>query len=595
VKSVLLLFEGYPSTPAYKPLLDGIGQKLKEAYGDEHNMHIEFLNFEKLSSADYPKSKFDLINEKYRNITLDLLICYGKKALEILNENADSHLLNLPTITTDLDFSKYGYPLDLNLNKKTLRVGLKFNIEKTILSALELFPAASSIYFISGVSAFDKRMLSVSVQAANAINTGKDIKVINDLSMDEILKRVRVIPDNSLIFIPVFVTDNNLVPYYNPEAIKLISHETKVPVIILSDMGMGNGSIGGYLLSFSKAGLFIGKSAIDILNGKEPNLITVSESDYYEYIFDWRELKRLNLLGSKSLPEGSKILFEEIKPMDKYKWFGGVGLLFIVLQSILIAALIKLNKRQKLMTQKIIDTESRYNRFLHEDRSLRLGQLTASLSHELNQPFTAILSNAQAGINFINSNQATPELLKEIFQKIVDNDKRGASVLSSIRGMLKLEIREKEKTDLNYLIEEVVTVFEGEASKLSTKLFVQLKDTPIYVLADKIQIQQVILNLIFNASQSMERSDTKNKTIDITQSVNDEDIVVSIRDYGNGIDESILAKVFNPFVTSRSEGMGIGLPICRSIIEDHGGKIWAENLPEGGAKFSFSLKMMKDE
>jgi C4-dicarboxylate-specific signal transduction histidine kinase len=288
-------------------------------------------------------------------------------------------------------------------------------------------------------------------------------------------------------------------------------------------------------------------------------------------------------------------LFEEINPIDKYKWFGGVGLLFIVLQSILIAALIKLNKRQKLMTQKIIDTESRYNRFLHEDRSLRLGQLTASLSHELNQPFTAILSNAQAGINFINSNQATPELLKEIFQKIVDNDKRGASVLSSIRGMLKLEIREKEKTDLNYLIEEVVTVFEGEASKLSTKLFVQLKDTPIYVLADKIQIQQVILNLIFNASQSMERSDTKNKTIDITQSVSDEDIVVSIRDYGNGIDESILAKVFNPFVTSKSEGMGMGLAICRSIIEDHGGKIWAENLPEGGAKFSFSLKMIKDE
>jgi two-component system, LuxR family, sensor kinase FixL len=120
-----------------------------------------------------------------------------------------------------------------------------------------------------------------------------------------------------------------------------------------------------------------------------------------------------------------------------------------VLQSLLIANLIRLNRNQKLMTKKIIETENKYREFLHEDRSLRLGQLTASLSHELNQPLTAILSNAQAGINFVNSNEATPELLKEIFQKIVDNDKRGASILSSIRGMLKLESREKEKVNVN--------------------------------------------------------------------------------------------------------------------------------------------------
>jgi len=241
------------------------------------------------------------------------------------------------------------------------------------------------------------------------------------------------------------------------------------------------------------------------------------------------------------------------------------------------------------MTKKIIESENKYIEFLHEDRSLRLGQLSASLSHELNQPLTAILSNAQAGINFVNSNEATPELLKEIFQKIVDNDKRGASILSSIRAMLKLETREKEKVNINELILEVAAVYQNEANRREQTLSISLPDEQVFVLADRIQIQQVLLNLIFNASQSMEKIGRRNNAINITQVIDDDNVIVSVRDYGQGIDESIKDKLFKPFVTLKKEGMGIGLSICRSIIEDQGGKIWAENMPDGGAKFSFSI------
>jgi C4-dicarboxylate-specific signal transduction histidine kinase len=225
---------------------------------------------------------------------------------------------------------------------------------------------------------------------------------------------------------------------------------------------------------------------------------------------------------------------------------------------------------------------------------LRLGQLTSSLSHELNQPLTAILSTAQAGINFINSNEATPELLKQIFQKIVENDKRGASILSSIRGMMKLESREKEKVNLNSLIDEVASVYRNEASLRDIKLSVTLTDEPVYIFADGIQIQQVLLNLILNASQSMQRANSEHNAIDISQTTNNGEVVISVRDYGNGIDESIKEKLFKPFVTLKKEGMGIGLSICRSIIEDHEGKIWAENMTDGGANFSFSLKIFED-
>ena len=230
-------------------------------------------------------------------------------------------------------------------------------------------------------------------------------------------------------------------------------------------MGLGEGSIGGYLLSFKNVGLISGVIAIKILNGADPNSFKITERDYYEYVFDWKQLKSWNLINSDLIPDGSTIMYEDISFVNKYKWVGGLVLLFIVMQTLLIANFIRLNRNQKVMTKKIMDSENRYRDFLHQDRSLRLGQLTASLSHEINQPLTAILSTAQAGINFIDSNEANPEFLKQILQKIVDNDKRTASILSSIRGMLKLENREKERVNLNFLIDDIITVYNGEAVK----------------------------------------------------------------------------------------------------------------------------------
>jgi signal transduction histidine kinase len=594
-KNILILFSLVPTTPAYRTILDGIRQKLNQEYGDAYRLHQEYLETDRSNDEAYQKERFNLYNEKYRELNIDLLILVGINIVPTIKKYADDYLLNLPTVSLDYDFSNYGYPTEIILNDKTAPIRMIINAEKSISTALGLFPEADTVYFICGSSTYDKLFLDVSRQAAKKVLKDMNVVFITDIEMDDLLRQLHNLSGKSIIFIPNFIRDKKMIPYFNPEAIRLIRWGSNRPVFNYSDTGFGEGSIGGYVISFEKVGLLTGEFAVKILNGVDPNSIKVNEDDYYSYLFDWRELKRWKIENSKVIPANSIIKFREINFLDEYKWIIGVVLLFVVLQTLLIANLIRLNRNQKTMTQEIIESENRYREFIHEDRILRLGQLTASLSHELNQPLTAILSNAQAGINFINSNEATPELLKQIFQRIVENDKRGASVLHSIRGMLKLENREKEKTNLNFLIEEIVNVFQSEAGKLLTKISVQLSQQTAYILADKIQIQQVLLNFILNASQSMERSKIRNKEINITQSISDENVVVSVRDYGKGIDESIKEKVFNPIITTKSEGMGIGLAICRSIIEDHGGKIWAENLPDGGAKFSFSLKLIKDE
>jgi len=123
----------------------------------------------------------------------------------------------------------------------------------------------------------------------------------------------------------------------------------------------------------------------------------------------------------------------------------------------------------------------------------------------------------------------------------------------------------------------------------------KLTSEPVFIKADPIQIQQVIHNLMSNALQAMGEVISDNKKITITEIKAGDEVVVSVRDYGHGIDERITPKIFIPFVTTKKEGLGIGLAISRSIIDDHRGRIWAENKPDGGAEFSFSLKILKDE
>ncbi len=594
-KNILILYALAPSRPAYKAISDGIRTKLTEAYGDDYNLRMEYLETERYPEGEYPKGKFELFNEKYKNIKLDLLILVGTDIIKPVKSFADSHLLNLPTIAIDYDFSLYGHPSDLSLNDHTTEIRIKVDVGKIISANLSLFPDTKLVYFICGESITDRFFCSISQEAVKTIAGDREISFLTEVSMDEVLEAVRHLPEHSIILVPYFNVDSKQVPYYNPEAIRLISMAANAPVFGYSDMGFGEGALGGYIFSFKEIGRLAGETAVKILNGTDPNSIIINESDYYEYLFDWRELKRWDLVNSPLIPEGSHIQFEEISFFNKYKLIIILTVLFLVLQSLLIFNLVRLNRKQKLVTRQLIETENKFRDLVREDRILRIGQLTASLSHELNQPLTAILSTAQAGIRFIDSNNANPELLKEIFQNIVEDDKRTASILSSIRGMMKLEKREKDKVNLNTLMEEIISIYHSEAIKKRIKLNVKLADQAVYILADQIQIQQVIMNFILNAMQSIEKINANNRLVIITERFDDEYVYVSVRDYGEGITDALKPKLFKPFVTSKKEGSGIGLAISRAIIDDHQGKIWAENMPDGGAAFSFSLKIYKDE
>jgi PAS domain S-box-containing protein len=232
---------------------------------------------------------------------------------------------------------------------------------------------------------------------------------------------------------------------------------------------------------------------------------------------------------------------------------------------------------------------------LRMERVSRMGELTASLAHELNQPLTAILSNARAALRFLQSDRLDLGELREILQDIANDDKRASDIIRGVRSMLKQEEVEQDTISINDIVRDMISLFHSEAIIRNIEVEMDLADPLPLVHVDRVQIQQVILNLIMNASEIMSHSEPGGRKIILKTCPIDHDMVqVAVRDFGPGIEEKDLDHIFNPFFTTKRSGLGMGLSISRSIIEAHGGRIWVENNPDKGVTFYFEIPILTD-
>jgi PAS domain S-box-containing protein len=224
----------------------------------------------------------------------------------------------------------------------------------------------------------------------------------------------------------------------------------------------------------------------------------------------------------------------------------------------------------------------------HVARVNSLGELTATLAHELNQPLTAILSDAQAALRLLDRDQPDVSKVKEVLRDIVADDRRASAIIQRLRDMMRRDTAARERIDLCELVGEVREIMRsGLALREITVVPDCAADLP-GVVADRIQIQQVVVNLVTNAMQAMGGSTHARLTLGVRRR-DDGWQIVSVADSGPGIAASAVETMFEPFTSTRAGGLGMGLSISRSIVEAHGGQIWAENCQDGGARVSFGL------
>jgi C4-dicarboxylate-specific signal transduction histidine kinase len=344
--------------------------------------------------------------------------------------------------------------------------------------------------------------------------------------------------------------------------------------------------VGGSLYSFAAQGTEAAKITLKLLAGDRP--AAVVEAQPGRVLFDWRQLQRWGIAES-ALPGGSEVRFKELEASawEQYRWQIALTALALVAQALLIAALFYQRRRRALAE---VEVRQRVDELATMNRRATVGELSGSIAHEINQPLTAIVASASAALRWLN--MKTPDVgeARSSLERIVSDGYRAAKVVDNVRGMFITDVRDRIATNVNELVDQVLDLLRSDLwTNNVTVRKVETQGLPP-VRVDRIQIQQVVINLIRNAIEAMSAVTDRERILHVRTERNEAgEVIITVEDSGPGLDPDNIDKIFAPFFTTKPEGMGLGLSICRSIVQAHGGRLSAGSSKSNGALFEIAL------
>jgi C4-dicarboxylate-specific signal transduction histidine kinase len=224
----------------------------------------------------------------------------------------------------------------------------------------------------------------------------------------------------------------------------------------------------------------------------------------------------------------------------------------------------------------------------HVNRVTTMGELTASLAHEVNQPIAAAVTDANTCLRWLTRDQPDVEEAREAASRVVKDATRAAEIISRVRLTFTKSTPQRELVDVNEVIKEMIVLLRNEASRYSISVRTELSDIP-QIMGDRVQLQQVMMNLMLNAIDAMKKVEGTRELVIKSQRQKDEQLVLAVSDTGVGLPPQQADQIFNAFFTTKSHGTGMGLRISRSIVESHGGRLWAADNSPRGASFYLTL------
>jgi len=571
-----------------------IDAHLKDIFSRNKTFNIQIFN-EYLDLIRFPEAKqisglTDFLHQKYAKEKPDIILTVLPPALDCLERYGRQLFKGVPVVAACLPRDRAESLADSPLRKRATGIVYADNAYEIAKSALILRPGTKHIAFVAGASPLDISFKVPILREIKRAAGGMELIDLSGLTIGETLSRVHKLPQDTIVFHTSIFRDKDGVTFNPPDAHRMVSNASNAPVFGFVESHMGKGIVGGRVASLQWQIDKMAELTQRVLAGEALVSIPITKEAGYQTVYDWRELRRWGIPESR-LPKDSIFINKELSLFERYKIYVIATLVFLIFQTVLIIFLIEMNRRRKKASAQLREFMERYQELLRVDRSSRLGELTASLAHELNQPLAAILSNAQAALRFLAGGKNDPELFREILQNIVQDDKRAADVIRSLRSMVKKGKTRKEPVNINEVLRKVIDIARGSliAQDILFKTFFD-EMLPL-VIADKTQIQQVALNLIMNAMDAVAQSATDKRAIILKTELLDGFVRVAIHDYGSGFPAGEVDRLFDSFYTTKINGLGMGLSVCKSIITDHGGRIWAENNPDGGATFFFMISV----
>ena len=463
------------------------------------------------------------------------------------------------------------------------------DLTEYLASILKLLPQTTDVAVVVGNSPVERYWTSELARAFQPFTDRVKIEWFNDLTFDAMLQRAAAMPPTTAILWFLLSEDAAGIPYLEERALDAMREVASVPIFGTGDYQMGRGIVGGALLPTQKLGALGADAALRILNGEKASAVKTPEVVLNSTAYDWRELRRWKI-SENQLPPNSIVLFREPTAWEQYRWQIALAIGIILVQTALITVLVREHRRRQFAE---VQSRQRMAELAHVNRFSTAGELTASIAHEINQPLGAILTNTETARAILKSPHPDMNELDEILGDILQDDQRATEVIRRMKSLLKKAPFELKQFDLKEIVQETIRFISALTVSRKFELVSVITAEALPVIGDRIQLQQVILNLVVNGIDAMKDTPSENRIISIRTSRAEHFAQVSISDRGSGIPEDKLKEVFVPFYTSKAEGIGMGLSIVRTIVEAHNGQITAKNRDHGGASFQIRLPLVK--
>jgi signal transduction histidine kinase len=514
----------------------------------------------------------------------DLIVAIGGPAARFVQRHRADLFPTTPMLLAAVELRRIEPSL---LSEQDAVVAVRFDEVALVENILRLLPETKTIAFIMGNSPFERYLAGGQQRTLVPLLKNKvDLIYYNERTFEEILKEVASLPPHSAIFYQQPLIDGAGAVYGDKEPLRRFYEVANAPIFTFDRSFFEGEVVGGPMFSPAEGARPTAAVAVRMLGGEKGSDIKVPPIEFSAPKYDWRLLQRWNISESR-LPPGSEVLFREPTAWQRYSWQIALTLAVILAQAGLISALLSARRRRQLAE---VQSRQRMSELARVMRFSTASELTASIAHEINQPLGAIQANAETAQAILKSPSPDIAELKEIVVDILRDDQRASEVIRRMRSLLTKAPFELKSLDLNDVARESIEILSTLAVARKVELVSVITPDALPILGDRIQLQQVILNLAVNGIDAMRDTPSENRVIAIRTSRVEKFAELSVSDCGPGVPEDKIKQVFEPFFTSKAEGMGMGLSIARTITEAHNGQIWAENQP-GGATFGIKLPL----
>ena len=570
-------------------IIDGqLRSSFREKLGDRVELFSEHIDISRFPDSRIHRKQLEFLRDKHSAHGLDLIVVIDHPALDLIQSHRDWFFPATPVVFCCLTEAEYRAR---RIEPRVLGVPVKMDYGRTLELALRLHPGTRHTVVIAGATKDDMATLADARRDFRPFEGMVEFRYLVGLPMADLRQEVSQLSGDTIIIYLSIARDGAGTFFFPREALVQVSQVASVPIYGYYDSYLGHGIVGGFLASFEIEATNAARVGLRILAGENPADLFADESTSCAYLFDWRQLKRWGI-DEADLPPGSVVRFRNPSFWDLYRWHVIVILSVCAIQTTLILGLLVQRARGRRAEK---EAEEARLELAHASRLSLVGELTASIAHEINQPLGAILSNADAAEMLLESESPALGQVREILSDIRKDDLRASEVIRRMRALLRKREMESQPVDLNEVSSDVMLLVRAESRSRGVLLeFAPADDLPL-VRGDKVHLQQVLLNLVFNGMEAMaDMPGAKRVTVNITINGNGS-AEVAVGDTGPGIRPDLLHRLFDPFFSTKKEGMGLGLSIARSLVEAHGGTIRAENNREKGATFRFTLPTGREQ